>query len=208
MIAMKKFVLFLGLSFAMQTALMAQLTGNVIFNAYLLSTFRIEVTDGGTQEITFAIAADYNNGVTEGAGILSGASSFTIEATENWNTTIQCPPFTGGSGGPIPIENLGFTITEDGFHTLAGGEVTYLAGNPDPQALTAAPAALISLGANPLGNAGDISDNAFTLHWQMGTAYLAALGTPAIGTMFDQMANGDFTTGTYITTAVLTLSSD
>lgn len=202
---MKKIVLILGAVFAMQTAMVAQITeGEVVFNAHLLSTFNLNV-DGVDQEITFANAADYNNGVVEAVGVLPGITVISVEATEDWNLTIECPEFIGYAGpngagtGTIPPENLGVTITEDGDHGLATGEVIYTGGNPDPQGLTIAAAALISVGAN--SNAGDITDNAFTLHWQMGTM----LGTMETTSMFDQMANGDFSTGDFTTTATLTL---
>jgi len=205
---MKKFVLLFGLLFALQTAIMAQVTvQNVIFNAHLISTFNLNLLTGGTQEITFNSALDYNNGVVDGIGILPGFTEISVEATENWYITIECPDFVGYAGpngagtGVIPSENVGVTITEDGAHGLATGEVMYDAGNPDPQGLYNAPAQnLIWLGANP--NAGDVTDNAFTLHWQMGTQ----LGTMyAAGSMFDQMSAGDFTTGDFTTTATLTL---
>ena len=199
---MKKIVILLGLLFAMQTALWAQVTeGDVIFNAHLLSTFNLNV-DGVDQEITFANAADYNNGVIEAVGILPGITVISVEATEDWDLTIECPAFIGYAGpngagtGTIPPENLGVTITEDGAHGTGTGEVIYSA---NPLGLTIAAQALISKGAN--SNAGDISDNAFTLHWQMGTM----LGTMTATSMFDQMANGDFSTGDFTTTATLTL---
>lgn len=207
-INMKKIVLLLGLMFALQTqiALMAQVTEqNVIFNAHLISTFNLNLVSGGTQVITFGNAADYNAGVVDGVGILPGFTEISVEATEDWYITIECPDFIPGPPLPgtntIPIENLGVTITEDGEHGLATGEVDYTAIAPDdPQGLTIAAANLIWKGINP--DAGDVSDNAFTLHWEMGTQ----IGTMyALGSMFDQMANGDFTTGDYIATATLTL---
>jgi hypothetical protein len=201
---MKKIALLFGFVFAFQVALLAQVEDfeNVIFNAHLLETFDITVVSGGVQEITFAVAADYNNGVTEGAGILPGFTEITIEATGDWDLTITCPDFIPGGATPgtgnIPIENLGVTITEDGAHGIGTGEVTYGCPPGTPQVLLDADTPLISYGGS--SNAGDASDNAFTLHWEMGTA---AVGYGS--TMFDQMANGDFTVGDYTTTAVLNL---
>jgi hypothetical protein len=202
---MKKLVLLFGLFLALQAAMMAQVTtGNITFNAHLNQTFNLIIVNGGVQEITFANAADYNNGVIEAVGILPGTSLINIEATEDWNLTIECPdflPFGATPGtGVIPIDNLGYEITENGLHTLVGGEVTYTGGNPDPVALTNATAALISLGT--VSNAGDVTDNAFTLHWQMGTM----LGDMHPTSMFDQMAAGDFTTGDFQAIALLTLN--
>jgi hypothetical protein len=201
---MKKLVLLLTLMFALQAAMMAQVTtGNITFNAHLNQTFNLIIVNGDVQEITFATAADYNNGVIEGVGILPGTSLINIEATEDWDLTIECPDFlpfgVNGGTGVIPIENLGYEITENGAHGLVGGEVTYTGGNPDPVALTNATAPLISMGT--VSDAGDATDNAFTLHWQMGTM----LGDMVPTSMFSQMANGDFTTGDFQAIALLTL---
>jgi hypothetical protein len=201
---MKKLVLLLGLMFALQAAMMAQVTsGNITFNAHLNQTFNLIIVNGGVQEITFATAADYNNGVVEGVGILPGTSLINIEATEDWDLNIECPdflPFGATPGtGVIPIGNLGYEITENGAHGLATNEVTYTGGNPDPVALTNAAAHLIYMGT--VSDAGDATDNAFTLHWQMGTS----LGDMEPSSMFDQMAAGDFTTGDFQAIALLTL---
>ena len=55
---MKKFVILLGILFAMQTALIAQdvTVQNVIFNAHLHSTLNLILVDGGTQQIDFISA--------------------------------------------------------------------------------------------------------------------------------------------------------
>jgi hypothetical protein len=201
---MKKLVLLFGMLFALQAALMAQqTTGNITFNAHLNQTFNLIIVNGDVQEITFATAADYNNGVVAGVGILPGSSLINIEATEDWDLTIECPDFlpfgANGGTGVIPIDNLGYEITENGAHGLATNEVTYLAGNPDPVALTNAPAPCISM--NTVSDAGDATDNAFTLTWQMGTMLGDMHGT----SMFDQMAAGDFTTGDFQAIALLTL---
>jgi hypothetical protein len=206
---MKKLVLLLTLMFALQAAIMAQVTtGNITFNAHLNQTFNLIIVSGDVQEINFNNAADYNNGVDQASGgIAPGFSLINIEATEDWNLTIECPDFLPFSfvppnpgSGVIPIDNLGYTITSSGAHSLVGGEVDYLAGNPDPVALTNATAPCISLGT--VSNAGDITDNAFTLHWQMGTM----LGDMHATSMFDQMAAGDFTTGDFQAIALLTLN--
>ena len=203
---MKKIVSIIVILFAMQTALFAQnLDENVVFNAHLLTTFNLIVTNT-TQEITFQTAADYNNGVTAGAGILPGTSGVQVEATEDWHLDIECPdflPYNGPNGpgsGSIPIDNLGVTITENGAHGLGSGEVVYTCTPGNPLALAPTPGfTIIALGTS--SNAGDITDNDFTFTWEMGTMLGNMNGT----SMFDQMANGDFTTGDYTTTALITL---
>lgn len=207
---MKRFALTLGLLVAMQV-MMAQVltdTAQIIFRAHLLKTFNLNVINGGFQDITFATAADYNNGVIEGAGVNPGTTAITIEATGNWDLKINAPDFVGYAGGPnglgggtIPIDNLGVWLVATGTHQF-GTEIscpyTSLA---TALGLDIADQQLIGLTTE---NAGDVSDNAFTLHWQMGQGIVCPLMNPA--TMFDQLSAGQFTPGDFTTTAVLTLT--
>ncbi len=62
-----------------------------------------------------------------------------------------------------------------------------------PQLITNAQAPFITAGAS--GNSGDEFDNRFNLNWRMGTSEIVTANS--LGTMFDQMANGDFGPGTY-----------
>ena len=57
---------------------------------------------------------------------------------------------------------------------------------------------------NGNGNAGDISDNAFVFHWQMGQA--TACPNMNQATMFDQLSSGVFGPGDFTTTAYLLLT--
>jgi hypothetical protein len=137
--------------------------------------------------------------VTSGDGITPGFSDITVEATGNWDLTIICPNFVGGGGtDEVPIGNLGFTVTDQGDHN-DGDEVIHTGSTV--QQLTVTDDPLISL--NPgFSNIGDASDNAWRLTWEMGTPVIAtAMG----GTMFDQIAEGDFPVGDYTTTATLSL---
>jgi hypothetical protein len=204
---MKKIVLILGLVFAMQTGIMAQVTeGDVVFNAHLLSTLNLWV-DGEIQEIYFQTADDYNFGVIESLApleeIYPGFTDITVEANEDWKIEIECPDFTDGLGNSIPIGNLGVYVVPTGGHVFPGDvECAYIAP-ASCKGMTIALELLMEAGAN--GNAGDVDDNAFTLHWEMGTMHGGMIGT----SMFDQMAApGGFPVGDYNTTATLTLSLD
>ncbi|MCK9399051.1 MAG: hypothetical protein M0Q51_03510 [Bacteroidales bacterium] len=206
---MKKIVLLLGLLFAMQTALMAQdTTGTVYFLAHLQSTFNLIIVNGGSQEIFFITPDDYNDGVTElttaPSGINDGVTQIQIESTNNWKLTIEADdfgPIAPTSGGDIPINNLGVTITANGGYDNGSGEVVYTALPGFPQGLSNDAEDLIWHGTNP--NAGDIFDNDYTLHWEMGTHVAGTTMNQA--TMFDQLADVIFSTGDFETTATLTL---
>jgi hypothetical protein len=199
---MKKIVFVLGFMLVANWGLMAQLTDqeDVVFNAHLLETFNLNVVTGPIQEITFTVAADYNLGVTEAGGIVPGFTTITVEATGNWELEIEAPDFLPITGtGTIPIDNLGVWCEATGTHQF-GTEVTCAYQNAAAaMGITVLPQLLIGLGTT---NGGDATDNAFTLHWLMGTMQ----GTMETTSMFDQMALGTFTVGDYTTTATLTLT--
>lgn len=209
---MKKIVFLIMFLMSLSTfSLIAQnLTDQVVFNAVLNQTLNINVPLGDIQTITFTTAADYNNGVVGGVGIMPGTSTVTVEATEDWNVTIECPDFVGTGATPnteiIPINNLGVYVTAGGVHQYG---VEYTTSCPDAanaMGLNNNPVALIE---NLGGNAGAIPDNTFILNWEMGTMKVAHPTNPMHATsMFTQMANDDFITGTYTATATLTLALD
>ena len=205
---MKRIVFTLGLVFALQAALLAQLTDqdSVVFNAHLLKTFNLNV-DGVVQEITFATAADYNNGVVEAIGILPGTTVASVEATGNWNLQILAAdfvPYVGPNGagtGTIPINNLGVWVQTTGAHTIGQELVCPYVSLATAMGMANSNQMLIN---NGTGNAGDISDNAFVFHWQMGQAAACPLMNQQ--TMFDQLSAGIFGPGDFTTTAYLLLT--
>jgi hypothetical protein len=204
---MKKFAFTLGLLFALQAASFAQLTDQevVVFNVHLLKTFNLNVDlAGALQEITFTTAADYNDGVIEGLGVSPGTTNITVEATGNWNLQIMAPDFTpygGGATGTIPIDNLGVWLVATGTHQFGTQISCPYIDLASALGLDVANQMLIN---NVSGNAGDVSDNAFTLHWQMGQGTDCPLMNPL--TMFDQLSAGQFTPGDFTSTATLTLT--
>jgi hypothetical protein len=105
----------------------------------------------------------------------------------------------------IPINNLGVWVEATGAHQ---NNVEVLFGcdaAANSQGITNADANFIMLNiADPNGNGGDISDNEFLLHWRMGTQDNASMH---VGSMFDQIANGDFGPGTYLTVVTLTMNA-
>lgn len=206
---MKRIIISLGILLAMQGATFAQLTDseNIVFNAHLLKVFSLNVLNGATQEITFSTAANYNNGVIEGAGIATGTTAVTVEATGNWVMSILAPdfvPYVGPNGagtGTIPINNLGVWLVATGAHQF-GVEISCPYTNlATARGLATTSQQLIGLVTS---NSGDASDNAFTLHWQMGQGLACPLMNQT--TMFDQMSAGTFGPGDFTTTAILTIT--
>ena len=210
---MKKFVFLLGILFAMQMVVRAQVTEQTVtFNAHLISTFNLNMLDGGTQDITFNTALDYNTGVTGplglNPGITTGTTHITVEATEDWHLTITAQDnFVGYAGpngagtGTIPVDNVGVWCEATGLYTF-GDQLTCTFLDPLSIRGLEVLVDITLIGIGGSGNAGDISDNAFTLNWEMGTMQNASMHTTS---MFDQMANGDFSTGDFTADAILTL---
>lgn len=202
---MKKLLLLLSMLFAVQIAVVAQVNEDndvVDFLAHLLETYDITVTDGNSQEITFAVAADYNAGVTEAGGIDPGTSTVTVEATGDWRMDIEATDFVQVAGpGVIPINNLGVWVEAIGTHQFGVELDCDFDAVGNALGLSIAPG--VTFIYNVAGNAGDASDNEFLLHWLMGTQN----GSMRPESMFDQISDGDFGLGDYTSQAILTLWS-
>jgi hypothetical protein len=202
---MKKLILLFGLLFVLilQNKVTAQLQGDnesVLFTAYLLGAYNLEIKDGGEQIATFQSANDYNLGVTEGAGIVPGYTTIGVEATGNWFLDIKAEDFLPSTGtGVIPINNLGIWCEASGAHQF-GTEVSCSFQDADNAlGIVNTDTRLIDLITD---NSGNLDDNEFVLHWLMGTMQGGMNST----SMFFQLSNGDFSLGTYTTTVVLTMT--
>lgn len=202
---MKK--LFLLVSVVLTTSLVAQDVEPVNFVANLSEVFVLNVVSGRDQIATFATASDYDNGVDEISGIAPGFTDITMEAMTNWSLDIRGEDFDDGGGQLIPINNLGVWVDETPatpIHEI-GDEVACT--NIDPttsMGITLLDQTLLNVGINPEGNAGNSLENAFTLHWRMGTTD----GTMNTETMFTQISNGDFGPGAYSSVITLTLNPE
>lgn len=205
---MKNILLLAGLFFVIQSTLLSQVeedTDEVLFTAILEGAFNIEVVDGNNQTAYFLAADDYNNGVSETVGVPGiepGHSTITMEATGNWNMKIRAEDFMPSTGtGSIPISNLGVWVAATGIHQF-GVEVTSSYTSVDAAlGLMNTDQMLIDL--NPgNSNAGNPTDNVFTLNWLMGTMQ----GSMNPVSMFTQLTNGVFSKGTFETTVILTMT--
>ena len=159
---------------------------------------RMSVNTGGNIEFTFNTIAQYKNGisgdlVTSGSAGTAAANpmyitSFTIAASTKWRLDYGAEDATFiGVDNPANVSfllnNVGFSLAETGAHafgtelisaptnaTAAGGEVA---------ALQPYPVVLITDGGDATAaNAGDATDNAFTMTWRCGTAESQTLTTP------------------------------
>ncbi len=203
---MKKIILLFVvlLTLTVHNNLRAQTDFDVVnFTAILSGVVDITVVTGNNQTATFATAAQYNGGVWEGAGINTGISTITCQATSNWNLQMRAADFLPVNPLAIPINNLGVWIVATGGHQNGVDVAFSCTSAATTQGLTNLDAMLIDV-VLPAGNEGDASDNAFTLHWRMGTRDNASMNPLS---MFDQMALGNFGLGTYTTQVILTMTA-
>lgn len=196
---MKKIFLFSAALILFFSARMtAQVTDDVIFNADLVNVFAITVTAGDVQNAVFDTPAEYNLGINA-----VGTSVFQVESTEDWYCDLNAAaanftPVTGS--GNLPVDNIGYWLEAIGSNTF-GTELVLTQSNSSlatSKSVTAVPVRIIDLGSS--SNAGGQTENEFNLNWTMGTMQ----GDMHATSMMDQIANGDFTLGTYTTTITLT----
>lgn len=155
---------------------------------------RMSVNTGGNIEFTFNTIAQYKNGIsgdlaTSGSAGTAAANpmyitSFTIAASTKWRLDYGAEDATFiGVDNPantaFTLDNVGFSLGETGAHAF-GTELASIPTNAGAEvaALQAYPVVLLTDGGNAAANAGDATDNAFTMTWRCGTAEGNGLTTP------------------------------
>lgn len=182
------------------TSIQAQDVENVDLTVILQDVLDLNVTSGSALTFTFDTPLEWTTGID--GDVEGGTTTITCDATQDWDLTIDAPDLTGvGFGGTMTADNIGLWCEATGNHTF-GSEVTcaYVA-YAAPLALPNAATMLIENGS---GNAGNAADNAFTIHWEVGTMQGPMNGT----NMLDHVAAGTFVIDTYTTTVNLTLQAD
>jgi len=195
---MKTITKILILALTLQTAnLFAQTDVEVVnFTAVLSNVLNLSITAGADQTATFDTPLKYNAGLD-----IVGVTGVTMESTTNWKLSINGNNFTGPGAATIPINNLGVWCSATGVHTIGGEVVCTNTALATSRGITVAPQDLIT---NGTGNAGAALDNAFDLHWTMGTMQ----GTMNPASIFAQLANGTIASvGTFTTVVTLTLTA-
>ena len=135
----------------------------------LKSILRLNVTTGGNIEFNVNTLAQYESGITSTAGT---TTTFTVASSVDFDIVLfaEDATFIGSDleagGNTLDLDNVGYTLTNEG--TGADANYTF---TPNllaaPVALTNGPVTIISSQAG-LG-AGDILQNKFAVHWEMGT---------------------------------------
>ena len=153
---------------------------------------RMSVNTGGNIEFTFNTIDDYKNGLSGdantsaaanpggGAGAVAGSESmyittFTVAASTKWTLQYGAEEATfigvDNPASTLALNNVGFNLASTGTHAFGTELVSApTTGGTVIADLDVYPTALIADGANAAANAGDATDNAFTMTWRVGTA--------------------------------------
>ena len=196
---MKKQILSMAvlLTFGLAVYSQAVKDRNVIPVAVNLNqVLRMTITNGGNIEFSFNTIDAYKSGLSGDAVTSSSANiaasegiyqtDFTVASSTRWKITYGAEMATFiGTDNPantLALDNVGYSITNNGTHAFESGGAkattateelwsTPTASATEPAALEAYPVDLIedNDGATA-ANAGDATDNSFTLVWRCGTS--------------------------------------
>jgi hypothetical protein len=181
---MKKSVLFAIMLFCVVTAFsQAVKDRNVIPVAINLNqVLRMTVTDGGNIEFVFNTIEDYRDGFNALGTNAQYETGFKIASSTKWqlNYGAESATFIGtdNPANTLALDNVGFTLTSTGTHAL-GTELVSVptSDGTEVAALEAYGTSVLiddgAVAATP--NAGDETENAFTLDWECGTTTAGAV---------------------------------
>ena len=146
---------------------------------------RMSVNTGGNIEFTFNTIDDYKNGLSGDAATSTSANpatsnpmyvtTFTVAASTKWTLQYGAEEATfigvDNPASTLALNNVGFNLASTGTHAFGTELVSApTTGGTVIADLDVYPTALIADGANAAANAGDATDNAFTMTWRVGTA--------------------------------------
>jgi len=178
---MKKILLLVAfLGFSGATFSQAIRDRNVIPVAVNLNqVLRMTITNGGNIEFVFNTIDQYKLGLG-GAGLGVGAfyqTDFVVASSTRWELSYGSETATFiGTDNPantFQLDNVGFELVNNGAHSIGAGNE--LSSPPTTDATVIAdldvyPTVLLDDNGGPAANAGDETDNSFSLLWRCGTA--------------------------------------
>ena len=147
---------------------------------------RMSVITGGNIEFTFNTINQYKLGISGDQATSNSQgrtqanpmyiTTFTVAASTKWRLDYGAEDATFiGVDNPgntlLALDNVGFSLTSTGVHAFAAELVSAPTnGGAEVAALQAYPVVLIADGGDATAaNAGDATDNAFTMTWRCGT---------------------------------------
>ena len=201
---MKKLVILFAalLMFAatnMQAQDRATVTGTVSMTVNLTDVLELNLTGGNAIVFTFDTPTEWNSGMTAPDG--GTTTTITINSTKDWYLTIESPDLTPAGGGNNMTPNtIGVWCEATGTYQFPSEVTCAYTAVGSPLELENAAATLIDNGS---GNAGDATDNAYTINWECGTMN----GPMNATSMLQHVAAGDFNADTFTSTVTLTLTT-
>lgn len=168
---MKKLALLLLGLFLFATNANAQIDDRAIIPVAvtLNSILRLNVTSGGNIEFNFNTLADYQNGILTGTPY---QTKFNVASSVNWDVFMYAEDANLIGTDEIlgtnvmTLDNIGYHVSSDG---TIGANVDLAFGSGAPGPLTDDPLTILVGYNGTNSNAGDISQNSFTIHWRCGT---------------------------------------
>ena len=179
-------------------------SATIPFEFTIEDILRVNVTSGGNIEFVFTNMNQYNSGITNTSFY---NSNIQIASSSNWQLNFGAEGlFLFGTDDPahqMLIDNVGYMITTPGVPAIpigsgvANGTLLNNLSDVAPEGLVMFPFPLMtSVGT---GNAGDVTDNNFTINWECGTK----AGTMDIFDLMHQVPS--LLTDRYVTTVFLEL---
>ncbi|MCB0431398.1 MAG: hypothetical protein H6585_10455 [Flavobacteriales bacterium] len=199
----------------------------------LNQVLRMTITNGGNIEFVFNTIDDYKNGLSGDAATSTSANpatsdgfyqtDFTVASSTRWKLSYGSEEATFiGTDNPantLALDNVGFTIVNNGAHnfegsglakaTTPGAELFSTPTDNDNTgtALETYPVDLLEDNDDATSaNAGDATDNDFTLVWRCGTAEAFTVNPMNTVKLIDQQPSP--TPDRYVTNVLFELSTD
>ncbi|MEA2041962.1 MAG: hypothetical protein U9N85_05355 [Bacteroidota bacterium] len=205
---MKKLSLFLVLVIFTSGLSMGQAISDKVpipIGVTLNKVSRMNITSGGSIEFVFNTIADYNSGknstaASDGTSLTQYQTAFNVASSSDFTVNLMAETeFTSTDdtgAGTLAVNFLEFLLENDGSYTF-GVENQIPLGNEYTTGTGGAAVSVTTTGDNIIvgsGNAGDINQNSFIIHWMLGT-----------GVNFSTLL-GNAAQGRYVTNVLLTLN--
>ena len=201
---MKKYVvLFMLIFMGYQLSSFAQAVDDravVPLSVTLNSILRLNIESGGNIEFNFNTLNQYQNGINTSYDNDLYQTRLTVASSVNYDLEMGAEDSrlvstdTVSTGGGMPLGYITYQVAlDDGSSFSAGsGNQLTLANSGAPTILTQITDGT-DLVSNSNGNAGDVTDNAFTINWACGD------GTTGITDAEGSLMGSDLTGGRYST---------
>jgi len=197
-------MLFGGSAFAQPVSDVAVIPVAVTINTVM----RLNVESGGNVEFIVNTIQQYEDGISNPNQTTTGDiydTRFTVASSRDFNVFLDPEDATfigtdnsSGSVQTIPLNNVGYFMSDDGSHTN-GSEFELAGSGVTVQPLQAASTIIVS---NLSSNAGSTDDNDFTINWELATSSLRAQSSQE--TLLAQSISQD----RYVTNVYLFVAAD